>query len=63
MSKMPSQNQNVLNQNIEQSQGYLHELSYEVEKIMDTPEGQADYKKRSKTAESHNGTFRRVYHL
>lgn len=25
---------------------YLHELSYEVEKIMDTPEGQEEYKKK-----------------
>lgn len=41
---------------------YLHELSYEVEKIMDTPEGQEEYKKRSRTVESHNGTFRRIYH-
>ena len=41
---------------------YLHELSYEVEKIMDTVEGQEEYKKRSSTVESHNGTFRRIYH-
>lgn len=41
---------------------YLHELSYEVEKIMDTKEGQEEYKKRSSTVESHNGTFRRIYH-
>lgn len=41
---------------------YLHELSYEVEKIMDTKKGQEEYKKRSSTVESHNGTFRRIYH-
>ena len=41
---------------------YLHELSYEVEKIMDTPEGQEEYKKRISTVESHNGTFWRIYH-
>lgn len=41
---------------------YTHELSYEVEKIMDTPEGKEDYKQRSCTVESHNGTFKRVYH-
>ena len=28
---------------------------------MDTPEGQEDYKQRSRTVESHNGTFIRVY--
>lgn len=41
---------------------YLHELSYEVEKIMDTPEGQKDYKKRCSTVESQNGTFKRIFH-
>ena len=40
---------------------YVHELSYEVEKIMDTPEGQKEYKKRSETVESHNGTFKKIY--
>ena len=29
---------------------------------MDTPEGQEEYKKRSSTVESHNGTFRQIYH-
>lgn len=40
---------------------YVHELSLEAEMIMNTEEGQEDYKQRSKTAESHNGTFIRVY--
>ncbi len=42
---------------------YVHELCYEVEKIMDTPKGQKEYKQRSKTVEAQNGTFRRVYHF
>lgn len=29
---------------------------------MDTQKGQEEYKKRSSTVESHNGTFRRIYH-
>ncbi len=29
---------------------------------MDTPEGQKEYKNRSSTDESQNGTFRRIYH-
>ena len=29
---------------------------------MDTTEGKEDYKQRSCTVESHNGTFKRVYH-
>ena len=29
---------------------------------MDTAEGKKDYKNRSGTVESHNGTFRRIYH-
>ena len=40
---------------------YVHELSYEIEKIMDTPEGQKDYEQRSRTVEAHNGTFKRIY--
>ena len=39
----------------------VHELSTEVEKIMDTKQGRKDYKKRMSTAESHNGTFGRIY--
>ena len=40
---------------------YVHELSLEAEQIMNTSEGQEDYKQRSRTVESHNGTFIRVY--
>ena len=40
---------------------YVHPLLYEAEEIMDTPQGQKDYKLRGKTAESHNGTFIRVF--
>lgn len=40
---------------------YVHELSFEAEQIMNTPEGKEDYKQRSRTVESHNGTFIRVY--
>lgn len=40
---------------------YVHELSLEAEQIMNTQEGQEDYKQRSRTVESHNGTFIRVY--
>ena len=29
---------------------------------MDTQEGQEEYKKRSSTVESQNGTFQRIYH-
>ena len=36
-------------------------MSYEIEKIMDTPEGQKDYEQRSRTVEAHNGTFKRIY--
>ena len=40
---------------------YVHALSYEVEKIMDTPEGKKDYAKRVSTVEPPNGTFKRVF--
>ena len=40
----------------------VHELSIEVEKIMDTSQGRKDYKNRMKTAESHNGTFSNIFH-
>lgn len=39
----------------------VHELATEAEKIMDTKQGRKDYKKRMSTAESHNGTFARIY--
>lgn len=40
----------------------VHELSYEIELIMDTSQGKKDYSKRISTAESHNGTFQRIFH-
>ena len=40
---------------------YVHELSLEAEQIMNTEEGQEDYKLRSRTVEAHNGTFIHVY--
>ena len=40
---------------------YVHTLSYEVEKIIDTPEGKKDYSKRVSTVEPPNGTFKRVF--
>ena len=40
---------------------YVHELSLEAEQIMNTKEGQEDYKQRSRTVEAHNGTFIQVY--
>ena len=39
----------------------VHELSLEVEKIMDTTRGQNDYKKRMSTAEPINGIFIKIY--
>ena len=41
---------------------YVHELSLEAEKIMNTEKGKKDYQLRSRTVEAHNGTFIRVYH-
>ena len=40
---------------------HVHPLLYEVDEIMKTPQGKKDYKLRGKTAESHNGTFIRVF--
>ena len=40
---------------------YIHEATYEVERLMSTKDGIKDYKLRSKTVEAHNGTFKRVY--
>ena len=40
---------------------YIHEVTYKVEQLMSTKEGIKDYKLRSKTVESHNGTFKRIY--
>ncbi len=40
---------------------YIHEVTYKVERLMSTKEGMKDYKLRSKTVESHNGTFKRIY--
>ena len=36
-------------------------MSLEAEQIMNTEEGQEDYKLRSRTVEAHNGTFIHVY--
>ena len=41
---------------------YVHEVSYKTERLMSTEEGIKEYKKRSKTVEAHNGTFKNVYH-
>ena len=41
---------------------YMHEVSYKTERLMSTEEGIKEYKKRSKTVEAHNGTFKNVYH-
>ena len=64
MSKMPSQIKKCTKSKHRTiTRGYLHELSYEVEKIIGyARRSRRITKKRSKTAESHNGTFRRVYH-
>ena len=40
---------------------YVHEVTYEVERLMSTKDGMKDYKLRSKTVEAHNGTFKRIY--
>ena len=41
---------------------YVHELTYETERIMSSKEGLNDYKLRSRTVEAHNGTFKNIYH-
>ena len=41
---------------------YVHEVSYKTERLMSTEEGIKEYKKRSKTVEAHNGTFKNIYH-
>ena len=40
---------------------YVHEVTYEVERLMSTKDGIKDYKLRAKTVEAHNGTFKRIY--
>ena len=41
---------------------YVHELTYETERIISSKEGLKDYKLRSRTVEAHNGTFKNIYH-
>lgn len=41
---------------------YVHELTYETERIMSSKEGVEDYKLRSRTVEAHNGTFKNICH-
>ncbi|ADC47616.1 transposase [Methanobrevibacter ruminantium M1] len=40
---------------------YVHELAYKTERIISSEKGIEEYKLRSSTVESHNGTFKRVY--
>ena len=40
---------------------YVHELNYKTEQIMSSDYAIEEYKLRSSTVESHNGTFRKVY--
>ena len=39
----------------------VHELSTEVEKIMDTPQGQEEYKNRMSSSEPPNGTLKNIF--
>ena len=41
---------------------YIHESTYKVERLMSTKDAINDYKLHSRTVETHNGTFKRVYH-